>query len=246
MTSFHIQGAESQFVTLKLEPGEAAIAEPGVLLYMAEGIRMDTQFGDGSAKHSGVLGSILGAGKRMISGEKLFVSIFINEASSPREIAFAASYPGHIVTLDLAKLGGSVICQKQAFLCAEHGIAVGIHFQKKLGVIFFGGEGFIMQKLEGDGLAFAHAGGGIVERQLGPGETLLVDTGCLVALTPSVSFDITVMRGVKNMLFGAEGLFLARLTGPGHVWLQSLPFSRMVNEVAGAILPMLPKVADKR
>ena len=204
------------------------------MLFMEDGIEMDTVFGDGSHQESGFLGKLMGAGKRLITGESLFTTVYRNQASGKRKVGFAAPYPGKILPMRLDQLGGTLICQKDAFLCAAQGVSIGIHFQRKLGVGFFGGEGFIMQRLQGDGLAFVHAGGTVIQRQLQAGETLRLDTGCLVAHTPSVAFDIEYVGKIKTALFGGEGLFLARLSGPGTVWMQSLPFSRLASRVFAA------------
>jgi uncharacterized protein (TIGR00266 family) len=231
---YHIIGSEMQLVECELDPGEAMVGEAGSMMFMEPGIDMDTIFGDGSAQTGGFFGKLLGAGKRLITGESLFTTVYSNKDSVKRKVAFAAPYPGKIIAMDLKQLGGTVLCQKDAFLCAAKGVQLGIAFQQKLGAGFFGGEGFIMQKLDGDGLAFVHAGGTIVKRELRAGETLRVDTGCLVALTPSVSFDIQYVGKVKTALFGGEGLFFASLQGPGTVWLQSLPFSRLASRVFAA------------
>ena len=228
---YEIFGSEMQYVEVELDPGEAAVGEAGVMMYMQDGIQMDTIFGDGSAQQGGFFGKLMGAGKRLITGEGLFTTVFHNEASMKRRVAFAAPYPGKIVPMDLSQLGGTLICQKDSFLCAAKGVSLGIAFQKKLGVGLFGGEGFIMQKLEGDGMAFVHAGGTLMERTLAPGETLRVDTGCVVAFQPSVDFDIQFVGKIKSALFGGEGLFFATLRGPGKVWLQSLPLSRLANRI---------------
>ena len=231
---FQIYGAEMQFVEIELDPQEAAVAEAGAMMYMEDNIEMETIFGDGSQQQAGLLGKLMGAGKRLLTGESMFTTVFINQGSSKRKVAFGAPYPGKIVPMHLSELGGTLICQKDAFLCAARGVSLGIAFQKKLGVGLFGGEGFIMQKLEGDGLAFVHAGGTLLERTLAPGQGLRVDTGCLVALQPSVSYDIQYVGKVKTALFGGEGLFFATLRGPGKVWLQSLPLSRMANRIISA------------
>jgi uncharacterized protein (TIGR00266 family) len=224
-----------QFVEVELDPGEAAIGEAGSLMFMDGGIGMDTVFGDGSAQQgSGLFGKLLGAGKRLVTGESLFTTVYTNNAQDKRRVAFAAPYPGKILPMDLKALGGTLICQKDAFLCAARGVSLGIAFQRKLSVGFFGGEGFIMQKLDGDGLAFVHAGGTVVERELVPGQTLMVDTGCVVAFTPNVNFEIEYVGKIKTALFGGEGLFFAKLGGPGTVWLQSLPFSRLASRVFAA------------
>ena len=235
VVDYEIKGAEMQFVEVELDPGEAAIGEAGSMMFMDAGIGMDTVFGDGSASQGGGLfGKLLGAGKRLVTGESLFTTVYSNNASSKQRVAFAAPYPGKILPMDLRTLGGTLICQKDAFLCAARGVSLGIAFQRKLGVGFFGGEGFIMQKLEGDGLAFVHAGGTVVKRELQPGQTLLVDTGCVVAYTPSVDFEIQYVGKIKTALFGGEGLFFAKLTGPGTIWLQSLPFSRLASRIFAA------------
>jgi uncharacterized protein (TIGR00266 family) len=231
---YEIKGAEMQFVEVELDPGEAAVGEAGSLMFMDAGITMDTVFGDGSAQSGGLFGKLLGAGKRLVTGESLFTTVYTNQASQKQRVAFAAPYPGKILPMDLREYGGQLICQRDAFLCAARGVALGIAFQRKLSTGFFGGEGFIMQKLEGDGLAFVHAGGTVVRRELEPGQTLMVDTGCLVAYTSGVSFDVQYVGKIKTALFGGEGLFFARLSGPGTVWLQSLPFSRLASRVFAA------------
>jgi uncharacterized protein (TIGR00266 family) len=234
VVDFEIKGSEMQFVEIELDPGEAAIGEAGSMMFMDAGIGMDTVFGDGSAQQGGLFGKLLGAGKRLVTGESLFTTVYTNNASAKQRVAFAAPYPGKILPMDLKALGGMLICQKDAFLCAARGVSLGIFFQRKLGVGFFGGEGFIMQKLEGNGLAFVHAGGTVVRRELQSGQTLMIDTGCLVALTPSVNFEIQFVGKIKTALFGGEGLFFAKVTGPGTVWLQSLPFSRLASRVFAA------------
>ena len=234
VVDYQINGAEMQFVEVELDPGEAAIGEAGSMMFMDAGIRMDTVFGDASAAQGGVFGKLLGAGKRLVTGESLFTTVYTNAASAKQRVAFAAPYPGKIVPMDLRRLGGTLICQKDAFLCAARGVALGIFFQKRLSVGFFGGEGFIMQRLDGDGLAFVHAGGTVVERELQAGETLFVDTGCIVALTSTVGFEVQYVGKIKTALFGGEGLFFAKVTGPGTVWLQSLPFSRLASRVFAA------------
>lgn len=229
---FVIRGTEMQFVEIELDPGEAAVAEAGAFMYMTHGIEMETIFGDGSAnQQGGVLGALMGAGKRLLTGESLFMTVFMNKAHGKQQVAFAAPYAGKILPMDLSSLGGELICQKDAFLCAARGVSVGIAFQKKIGVGLFGGEGFIMQRLKGDGLCFVHAGGTVHPVELGPGQTLRVDTGCLVALQPSVSYDVQFVGKVKTALFGGEGIFFATLTGPGKVWLQSLPLSRLADRI---------------
>jgi uncharacterized protein (TIGR00266 family) len=229
---YKIYGEEMQYVEIELDPTETAIAESGAFMMMDDGIQMQTIFGDGSANQpTGFLGKIWSAGKRMITGESLFMTAFTNEGQGKKKVCFAAPYSGKIVKLDLSELGGKIIAQKDAFLCSAKGVSIGIEFQRKLGTGLFGGEGFIMQKIEGDGLAFCHAGGYVTERELKPGEILKVDTGCVVAYTKEVDFDIEMVRGIKNFMFGGEGLFFARLQGPGKVWLQSLPISRLAGKI---------------
>jgi uncharacterized protein (TIGR00266 family) len=236
VVDYEIKGSEMQFVEIELDPGEAAVGEAGSMMFMDAGISMDTVFGDGSqgGATGGLLGKLLGAGKRLVTGESLFTTVYTNGASQKQRVAFAAPYPGKILPMDLRQLGGRLICQKDAFLAAARGVSLGIHFQQKLSVGFFGGEGFIMQKLEGDGLAFVHAGGSIVKRELQMGQVLMVDTGCLVAMTPNVNFEIQYVGKIKTAMFGGEGLFFAKVTGPGTVWLQSLPFSRLASRVFAA------------
>jgi len=231
---YDIFGDDMQYVEIELDPGEAAVGEAGMLMFMQDGIEMETIFGDGSAAQSGLLGKLMGAGKRLLTGESLFTTVYSNQASVKRRVAFSAPYPGKIIPVDLAQIGGTLICQKDAFLCAAKGVSLGIALQRRLGAGFFGGEGFILQKLEGDGMVFFHAGGTLAEKTLAPGESIRVDTGCVAALQPSVDFDIQFVGQVKTALFGGEGLFLARLTGPGKVWLQSLPFSRLANRILAA------------
>ena len=232
---FEVHGNEMQFVEVELDPGEGAVAEAGAMMYMTSGIQMETIFGDGSQQQSkGVMDALLGAGKRILTGESLFMTVFSNQGQGKHKVAFGAPYPGKIIPMDLRALGGHLVCQKDSFLCAARGVSVGIAFQKKLGVGLFGGEGFIMQKLEGDGLCFVHAGGTIHHFELAAGETMRVDTGCLVALQPSVNYDIQFVGGIKTALFGGEGIFFATLQGPGRVWLQSLPLSRMADRIYAA------------
>jgi len=231
VVDYEIFGTDMQYVEVELDPGEAAVGEAGAMMYMQDGIEMDTVFGDGSAQEGGLFGKLLGAGKRLITGESLFTTVFHHEGSGKARVAFAAPYPGRIIPMDLAKLGGTLICQKDSFLCAAKGVSLGIALQRRLGTGFFGGEGFIMQKLEGSGMAFVHAGGTLMEKQLAPGEVLRVDTGCVVAYTPDVDFDIQFVGKLKSAIFGGEGLFFGTLRGPGHVWLQSLPLSRLANRI---------------
>ncbi len=231
---YEIHGDDLQFVEVILDPMEAVVAEAGGMMYMEDGVDMETIFGDGSQQQSGFLGSLLGAGKRLLTGESLFMTVFLNRSPRRTKVAFGAPYPGKIVPVHLSQLGGELICQKDAFLCAAKGVSVGIAFQKKIGVGLFGGEGFIMQRLQGDGWAFVHAGGTLLERTLAPGETLRVDTGCVVAYQNTVDFDIQYVGKIKSALFGGEGLFFATLRGPGRVWLQSLPLSRMADRIIAA------------
>jgi uncharacterized protein (TIGR00266 family) len=231
---YQVFGDDMQFVEVELDPGEATVAEAGGMMYMEDGIEMETIFGDGSQQKSGFLGALMGAGKRLLTGESLFMTVFLNRASGKRKVAFGAPYPGKIIAVHLKDIGGELIAQKDSFLAAAKGVSVGIAFQRKLGVGLFGGEGFIMQRLEGDGWAFIHAGGTLMERSLKPGESLRVDTGCIVAFQPSVAYDIQFVGKVKTALFGGEGLFFATLQGPGRVWLQSLPLSRLANRIIAA------------
>ena len=235
VVDYEIKGAEMQFVEIELDPGEAAVGEAGSLMLMDAGVQMDTVFGDGSqAQSGGLFGKLLGAGKRLVTGESLFTTVYSNPSRAKLRVAFAAPYPGKILAMDLSRLGGTLICQKDAFLCAARSVSLGIYFQQKLSVGFFGGDGFIMQRLDGTGLAFVHAGGSVIQRDLALGQTLLVDTGCLVAMTPDVNFEIQYVGKIKTALFGGEGLFLAKVAGPGTVWLQSLPFSRLASRVFAA------------
>jgi len=231
---YEIVGEDLQFVKIELDPGEAAVAEAGMMMYIEDGIEMDTVFGDGSAQNKGFMGALLGAGKRLVTGESLFTTVFHNESQQKRKVAFAAPYPGRIQPVHLQEVGGEVICQKDSFLCAAKGVSLGIAFNKRFGAGLFGGEGFIMQRLQGDGWVFMHAGGMLEERTLAAGEGLRVDTGCLVGMVPSVTYDIQMVGGIKTALFGGEGLFFATLRGPGKVWLQSLPFSRLASRIYAA------------
>ena len=230
---YEIFGNEMQFVEIELDPGESVISEAGSMMYMSDNMAMETLFGDGSqsSQGGGFFDKMLGAGKRLITGEGLFVTMFSFTGHGKGKVAFASPYPGKIIPLDLKKYQGRIICQKDAFLCAAKGVSMDIAFQKKIGTALFGGEGFIMQRLDGDGLCFVHAGGTIIEKELSAGETLRVDTGCLVALTRTINYDIEFVGNVKSALFGGEGFFFATLKGPGHVWLQSLPFSRLAGRI---------------
>jgi uncharacterized protein (TIGR00266 family) len=228
---YRIIGEEMQCVEIELDPQETVVAEPGSFMMMDDQIKMETIFGDGSNSGGGLMGKIFSAGKRLLTGENLFMTTYTNIGSGKKRATFASPYPGKIIPMDLSHLGGRVICQKDAFLCAAKGVAVGIEFQRKLGTGLFGGEGFIMQKLEGDGMAFVHAGGTIVERTLAPGELLKIDTGCIVAFTKDVDYDIQFVGGIKNTIFGGEGVFFATLKGPGKVWIQSLPISRLASRI---------------
>jgi uncharacterized protein (TIGR00266 family) len=231
---FKIVGDDTQFVEVELDPQESVVAEAGALMYKDPAIAMQTIFGDGSQGTGGFFSKLVGAGKRLLTGESLFMTVFTHAGSGKARIAFAAPYPGSVIPVLLPSVGGTLICQKDSFLCAAKGVSISIYFQRKILTGLFGGEGFIMQKLEGDGLVFVHAGGTVVERVLAPGESLQVDTGCVVAFEPSVDFDIEQAGGIKTMLFGGEGLFLARLRGPGKIWMQSLPFSRLAGRMLAA------------
>ncbi len=230
---YRIYGEEMQYVEIELDPAETAVAESGAFMMMDDGIQMQTIFGDGSQQQNsgGILNKLLGAGKRLLVGESLFMTAFTNVGTGKKQVSFASPYPGKIIALDLMELGGKVICQKDAFLCAAKGVSIGIDFQRRLGTGIFGGEGFIMEKLEGDGLAFMHAGGHVFEKELKPGEMIKIDTGCLVALTQHVNYDIQFVGGIRNTVFGGEGLFFATLTGPGRVWIQTLPISRLASRI---------------
>ncbi|MBQ1500866.1 MAG: TIGR00266 family protein [Sphingomonas sp.] len=232
---FEIKGQELQFVEIELDPGESAVAEAGALVWKDAAVGMTTVFGDGSgAQGGGFMGALLGAGKRLVTGESLFTTVFTHNGSGKARVAFAAPVPGAIVPLKLDSVGGTLICQKDAFLCAAKGVSMGIAFQRRVMTGLFGGEGFIMQKLDGDGWVFVQFGGMVVERELAPGEELHVDTGCVAAFTPSVDFDLVGAGGVRSAIFGGEGLFFARLRGPGKVWIQSLPFSRLAGRMMAA------------
>lgn len=228
---YRILGNEMQCVEIELDPQETVVAEPGSFMMMDNGIEMQTIFGDGSQQSGGLLGKLFSAGKRLITGENLFMTAYTNVAQGKKQVSFASPYPGRIIPMDLHLLGGKIICQKDSFLCAAKGVSVGIEFQRKLGTGLFGGEGFIMQKLEGDGLAFVHSGGHVIERELQPGELLKIDTGCIVAFTHQVNYDVQFVGGVKNTLFGGEGVFFATLSGPGKVWIQTLPISRLAGRI---------------
>lgn len=233
---YEIFGQEMQFVEITLDPQEACIGEAGAFMYMDPGVEMETIFGDGSAQSDadGLMGKLLSAGKRVLTGESLFMTVFGNRGAGRQKVAFASPYPGSVIPVDLRQHGNRLICQKDAFLCAAKGVSVGIAFQKRVGAGFFGGEGFILQKLEGDGFAFVHAGGAVVQKTLGAGEKLRLDTGCLVAFESQIDYDVEFVKGVKTALFGGEGLFFATLTGPGKIWIQSLPFSRLASRVYAA------------
>lgn len=231
---YEVFGSEMQYVEVTLDPSEMVIAEPGMMMTMTSGIQMDTVFGDPSAPKGGFWSKVAAAGKRALTGESLFMTTFTNIAGQREVVAFAAPFPGKIVPMHLEQLGGELICQRDSFICAARGTQIGIAFQKRFGVGLFGGEGFIMQRLTGDGIALVHAGGTLMRRTLAAGETMRLDTGCLVAIQPSVDYDIQMVGGVKNTLFGGEGLFLATLTGPGEVWCQSLPFSRLAGRIVAA------------
>lgn len=251
---YRIYGEEMQYVEIELDPSETAVAESGSFMMMDDTIQMQTIFGDGTQQQQGFLGKIFSAGKRMLTGESLFMTTFTNTGQGKKKVSFASPYPGKIIPMDLMQLGGKVVCQKDAFLCAAHGVSIGIEFQRKLGTGLFGGEGFIMQKLEGDGLAFVHAGGHVFEKELQPGEFLRIDTGCLVAYTQTVQYDIQFVGGIKNTLFGGEGLFFATLRGPGKIWIQTLPISRLASRILsygasrskeeGSVLGGLGKLLD--
>jgi uncharacterized protein (TIGR00266 family) len=228
---YRIYGEEMQYVEVELDPNETAVAESGAFMMMDDGIQMQTMFGDGSQPQQGLLGKLMSAGKRILTGESLFMTAFTNVGQGKKRVSFASPYPGKIIPLDLSKYEGKIVAQKDSFLCAAKGVAIGIELQRKLGTGLFGGEGFIMQKLEGDGMAFVHAGGHVFEKILQPGEFLRIDTGCLVAYTRNINYDIQFVGGIKNTIFGGEGLFFATLRGPGKVWIQTLPISRLAGRI---------------
>jgi uncharacterized protein (TIGR00266 family) len=234
---FEIKGQELQFVEVELDPGESAVAEAGAMVWKDASVEMTTVFGNGAGQEGGFMGKLLSAGKRLVTGESLFTTVFTHNGSGKARVAFGAPVPGTILPLRLADLGGTLICQKDSFLAAAKGVEIGIHFQKRILTGLFGGEGFIMQKLEGDGWVFVQMGGTLIERELGAGEELHVDTGCIAAFTPSVEFDLVGAGGIKSALFGGEGLFFARLRGPGRVWIQSLPFARLAGRMLAAAMP---------
>jgi uncharacterized protein (TIGR00266 family) len=238
---YEIFGEEMQYVEVELDPQEGVVAESGSFMMMDTGIKMNTIFGDGSGQSQGILGKIFSAGKRILTGESLFMTVFHNEGQGKKKISFASPYPGKIIPIDLTQYGGKFICQKDAFLCAAKGVSIGVEFSKKLGRGLFGGEGFIMQKLEGDGLSFLHVGGTVARRELKRGETIKIDTGCLVGFTKEIKYDVEFVGGIKNTVFGGEGLFFATLEGPGVAYVQSLPFSRL----AGRIIASLPRQGGK-
>lgn len=238
---FDIQGSEMQFVEIELDPGESAVAEAGTMMFKDQSITMSAVFGDGSGQDGGFMGKLLGAGKRLVTGESLFTTVFTHEGTGKAKVAFASPFPGNILAIKLDEYGGELICQKDSFLAAARGVQIGIAFQQKMLTGLFGGEGFIMQRLTGDGWTFVHAGGTVVERTLAPGEVLHVDTGCLAAMTAGVDMDIERVGGIKSMIFGGEGVFFARLQGPGKIWLQSLPFSRL----AGRMLQAAPQTGGQ-
>ena len=231
---YKIHGDDMQFVEIELDPSEAVVAEAGGMMFMDDGIAMETIFGDGSQRNNGLMGALMGAGKRLLTGESLFMTVFQNQGTGKKRVAFGAPYPGKIAPMHLTALGGELIAQKDSFLCAAKGVSVGIAFQRRLGAGLFGGEGFIMQRLTGDGWAFVHAGGTLYERELTAGEILRVDTGCIVAFQSSIHYDIQMVGGIKTALFGGEGLFFATLRDPGKIWLQSLPFSRLAGRIIAA------------
>ena len=239
---FEIFGDDMQFIEIELDPGESAIAEAGAMMYMDQGIEMQSIFGDGSRESQGVMSKIFGAGKRILTGESLFMTAYTNTGPAKQKVGFGAPYPGKIIPLDLAELGGEILCQKDAFLCAAKGVSIGIAFQKKLGAGLFGGEGFILQRIQGDGDVFVHAGGTLIEKDLSMGERLRIDTGCIAAFQSGVQYDIQFVGGLKTAIFGGEGMFFANVTGPGKIWLQSLPFSRLADR----IIASAPRMGGQR
>jgi uncharacterized protein (TIGR00266 family) len=235
---FEIKGQELQFIEIELDPGESAVAEAGAMVWKDASVGMSTVFGDGSGDQGGgFMGKLLGAGKRLVTGESLFTTVFTHNGQGKARVAFSAPIPGSIVPIKLDQIGGRLICQKDAFLCAAKGVSIGISFQRKILTGLFGGEGFIMQKLEGDGWVFVQMGGTVIEKELAPGEELHVDTGCVAAYTSGVDFDVVQAGSIKSMFFGGEGVFFAKLRGPGKVWIQSLPFSRLAGRMMAAAMP---------
>lgn len=239
---YELIGEEMQAVAIELDPMETVIAEAGSMMMMEDGIVMNTIFGDGSNQDKGIFNKMLSAGKRMLTGEGLFLTAYTNQGHGKKKVHFASPFPGKIIPLDLQELGGKIVCQKDAFLCAAKGVSVSIEFQKKIGAGLFGGEGFIMEKLEGDGMAFVHCGGTIIQKDLAAGESLRIDTGCLVGFTRDVQYDVQYIGGLRNAVFGGEGVFLAHLQGPGKVLIQSLPFSRLADR----IIASAPKMGGRR
>lgn len=236
VVDYTIYGEEMQFVEVELDPGESAIAEAGMMMHKHPAIAMDSVFGDGSQQNKGLWGALVGAGKRLITGESLFTTVFTHRGSAGKaKVAFAAPYPGHILALDLRQLGGTLICQKDSFLAAAKGVSLSIYFQRKIMTGLFGGEGFIMQRLDGDGMVFVHMGGCLIRKDLAPGEEIHVDTGCVAAFTQTVTFDVVQAGSIKSMIFAGEGVFFASLKGPGTVWIQSLPFSRLAGRMLAAV-----------
>ena len=234
---YEIKGHELQFVEIELDPGESAVAEAGSMVWKDASVEMTTVFGSGAGQESGFMGKLLSAGKRLVTGESLFTTVFTHNGQGKARVAFGAPVPGAILPIRLSEVGGTLICQKDSFLCAAKGVSIGIHFQRKVLTGLFGGEGFIMQRLDGDGWVFVQMGGAVIERELRPGEQLHVDTGCIAAFTSTVDFDLVGAGGVRSSLFGGEGLFFARLTGPGKVWIQSLPFARLAGRMLAAAMP---------
>ena len=231
---YEIKGQEIQFVEIELDPGESAVAEAGAMVWKDASVEMTTVFGDGRGQDGGFMGKLMSAGRRVLTGESLFTTVFTHQGQGKARVAFGAPVPGSILPLRLSDYGGTLICQKDAFLAAAKGVQIGIHFQRRILTGLFGGEGFIMQKLEGDGWVFVQMGGMVIQRELRPGEQIHVDTGCIAAMTPGVEFDLVGAGGIKSSLFGGEGLWFARLTGPGHVWIQSLPFARLAGRMLAA------------
>jgi len=239
--NFEVKGADMQYVEVSLQPGQCAIAQPGTLMYMEQGVQMATKISDGSEQHSGFIGSIVGAGKRMMAGEDMFVTFFTNNDTVPHSVAFAGPFLGRIQAIDLSQVGGSILCQRGGFLCSAKGVTISVGISRKIGFGLFGGDGFVMQKVSGDGVAFIHASGAIEEKTLLPGQTLFVEPGSLVGFQSSVEFDIKSIRGLKNLLFSGEDMFLTTVTGPGKVWVQSVPYSRLIAQITAGVLQMVTK-----
>ncbi|MCP5362198.1 MAG: TIGR00266 family protein [Hyphomicrobiales bacterium] len=243
---YRICGTDIQYVEIELDPEETVVAEAGAMVFMDSGVQMNPRLSDGSHKNSGILGGLVGIGKRLMTGESVFLTFFTNKTARKKRVAFSAPYPGMIIPLDMAQVGGSICCQRESFLCCAQGISVDVSFTKRINAGLFGGEGFILQKLQGDGMAFIHAGGSIAERMLAEGETIYVDTGNIVGFQSSVDFNIQMVRGIKSIFFGKEGFFLGSLTGPGKVWVQSMPYKKLINNITVMVMEEAQRATKKK